>query len=354
MKNFACPKCSNKIYFENVECLKCGSDLGFDATTLQMAVLVPAAEPRRYKLADRSGGTVEYCQNARYAACNWLMVANDTTGLCPACDLNRTIPNLGELGNIEAWRDMEQAKKRLVYSLLRLGLPLVSPVQGRGKLAFDFVRNATTGHKDGVITIDVLEADAVERERQRQRFAEPYRALLGHLRHESGHFYWALLVEDAGMAKTFRKLFGDEREDYDAALARHHKDGPRPDWAQQFVSAYASAHPWEDWAETWAHYLHIVDAVDTAEAEGMEPRSQGLSFGALWPFRRTDVYRDETFATLTSRWIPLSAALNSLSRCMGHGDFYPFVIPEPAYAKLNFVHDVIRSSVRSHHALRVP
>lgn len=345
MKNFNCTKCGNKVYFENVLCLTCGSELGFDATPLAMKALVPEEEAGLYAA---TGGTerVRYCANSKYAACNWLTAADEPNGLCRACDLNRTIPNLGEAGSLEAWQELERAKKRLVYSLLRFGLPLDAASEGQGKLTFDFVRHAATGHLNGVITIDVLEADSVERERQRQLFGEPYRALLGHLRHESGHFYWKLLVEGAGRIDDFRGLFGDERVDYTAALQTHHAQGPQGDWQQHYVSSYASAHPWEDWAETWAHYLHIVDTVDTADAEGMEPRSVGLHFGAIWPFKRIDLYRDETFEALMSRWIPLSTALNSLSRCMGHTDFYPFVIPAPAYAKLNFVHDAIRRHLK--------
>jgi hypothetical protein len=342
MKNFRCTRCGNTIYFENVQCLACGSDIGFDPSTLTMTALVPGSGPGRFRAFDVTQSTeVKYCANARHAACNWLASA-DGNGLCRACDLNRTIPNLAESGSLDAWRDLERAKKRLVYSLMRFGLPLGETSEGVGRLAFDFVRDATTGHQDGVITIDVLEADSVERERQRQLFGEPYRALLGHLRHESGHFYWMVLIEQAGRLDEFRALFGDERDDYGAALARHHAEGPRPEWQASFVSSYASAHPWEDWAETWAHYLHIVDAVDTADAEGMEPRSQRLDRGALWPYQSADVYRDETFAALMSRWVPLSTALNSLSRCMGHGDFYPFVLPGPAYDKLGYVHQAIR------------
>lgn len=343
MKNYACTRCGNKIYFENVQCLACGTAVGFDSEALAMAALEAGSAPglfRRY--GETTSPEVTYCANSMHAVCNWLAEAVGGNGLCPACDLNRTIPNLAEFGSLDAWRELELAKKRLVYSLLRFGLPIGETADGAGRLAFDFVRDATTGHKDGVITIDVLEADAVERQRQRQMFGEPYRALLGHLRHESGHFYWMVLVERTGRLDDFRALFGDERDDYAEALARHHSGGPRQDWQDHFVSSYASVHPWEDWAETWAHYLHIVEAVDTADAEGMEPRSQRLDHGAIWPYQRVDVYRDETFAALMSRWIPLSTALNSLSRCMGHDDFYPFVIPGPAYDKLAFVHDAIR------------
>lgn len=349
MKNFACTKCGNKIYFENVKCLRCESLLGFLPEALSMVALVPDgpdgdAGPVRYRIAGNGHSLVSYCANARQGVCNWLTPAGDAAQLCMACDLNRTIPNLGEAGGLAAWSELEKAKKRLVYALRRLGLPLDTTAQGTGKLTFDFVRDAVTGHQDGVITIDISEADAVERVRQREMFGEAYRALLGHLRHESGHFYWRVLVEHGGRLEAFRALFGDERADYAEALQRHHAGGPAADWQERFVSAYASVHPWEDWAETWAHYLHMVSAVDTAEAEGMEPRASGILFGAIWPFRKSDSYRETDFNKLMERWVPLSTALNSMSRCMGHEDFYPFVIPAPAYEKLKFVHSAIRGS----------
>jgi hypothetical protein len=348
MKSFACSSCGNKVYFENVACLRCGSALGFDSGPLSMLAMTAEGkgdDPPLFRTIVRDGGKpVSYCGNSAHGACNWIIPKDDATGLCQACDLNRTIPNLGEHGSLEAWQQLERAKKRLVYSLLRFGLPLDAQALGQGRLTFDFVREAMTGHLDGVITINLQEADSVERERQRQLFGEPYRALLGHLRHESGHFYWKVLVEGAGRLNEFRELFGDETEDYPSALQRHHTTGAPPDWQTRYVSSYASAHPWEDWAETWAHYLHMVDAVETAESEGMEPRAGGLIFGAVWPFKKSDVYRDQSFAALMERWIPLSTALNGLSRCMGHDDFYPFVIPATAYAKLAFVHRAIRGN----------
>jgi hypothetical protein len=349
MRNFSCTHCSNKVYFKNVKCLRCSRDLGFLAKQLSIVALDPVRG--REGVYTRCGGgqdkqQYQYCTNRRHGACNWLTPAGDATGLCIACDLNRTIPNLNEPGNLKAWCDVERAKKRLVYSLLRFGLEVDATPMNRGRLMFDFVRNAATGHLDGVITIDIMEADAVERERQRQQFLEPYRSLLGHFRHESGHFYWGVLVEGAGRVDEFRAKFGDERQDYGAALSRHHGQGPLSNWQSTHVSAYASAHPWEDWAETWAHYLHMVDALDTAEAEGMEPRAMGLSFGSIWPFKFYDIYRDESFAALMERWIPLATAMNSLNRSMGHSDFYPFVIPRPAYDKLAFVHNVIRHRPR--------
>ena len=342
MKNYACSNCGNTVYFENVKCVKCGSTLGFDTTELSMVAIaaegVSDVTPERPIFRKLNSGPedvlLRYCANAEFGVCNWLTPETESNIFCKACDLNRLIPNLSEHGSLLAWRALEHAKKRLVYSLLRFGLPFDGSASTKGPLTFDFVRNALTGHLDGVVTIDVSEADAVERERQRQQFDEPYRSLLGHLRHESGHYYWMVLVEEAGRLEEFREIFGDEREDYDAALVRHHNSGPAPDWQDRHVSAYASAHPWEDWAETWAHYLHMVDALDTAAAEGMEGHGLRLDL-------RDDVYSGMSFGGLMARWVPLTIAMNSLSRSMGHDDFYPFVIPEPAYDKLAFVHRVI-------------
>ena len=348
MKNFACSSCGTRIYFQNVRCLTCGHDVGFDPVQLRMTALaVDVNDATAFKpFGQPDSEAVRYCLNQQHGACNWLTPAHTGNGFCVACNLNRTIPNLSEFGNLTAWREVEHAKKHLVYSLLRLDLPLDANVSGKGRLTFDFVRNSGTGHLDGVITIDVMEADAVERERQRQQFAEQYRSLLGHLRHESGHFYWPELVGSTMHLNDFRSLFGDERNDYGSALARHHSGGPLQNWQDHYVSAYASVHPWEDWAETWAHYLHMIDAVDTAEAEGMEPRARGLVFGSVWPFRLYDLYREEAFAAIMERWIPLTIALNNLNRSMGHADFYPFVIPASAWKKLEFVQRVIRDRAR--------
>lgn len=344
MRNFACTNCNSTIYFENVTCLKCKHPVGFHAAAMTMVALEETAPGGGLFKASKSRdkNLLRYCSNAAHGVCNWLTSAADNNDRCLACDLNRTIPNLSEDGSLTAWTELERAKKRLVYSLLRFNLPLDAGTTPPGRLTFDFARNTTTGHLDGVISIDIMETDAVERERMRQHFGEPYRTLLGHLRHESGHFYWSMLIEGATGIEAFRTLFGDERQFYPEAIERHYATGAPPNWQSQYVSAYATSHPWEDWAETWAHYLHMMEAVDTAESAGMEPRAAGLKFGAIWPFKRYDVYREETFDTLIDRWIPLTIAMNRISRSMGHNDFYPFVIPAPAYEKLAFVHKVVR------------
>lgn len=343
MRNFACTNCGNEVYFENVKCLRCEHALGFEPRRGAVVALLPVGRAN-YRIVgeDQAAPAFAYCANRQYRVCNWLTPASTSGTFCIACALNRTIPNLNEEGNLPAWRELEIAKKRLVYSLQRFGLPMDGTRWGKGRLAFDFLRNALTGHLNGTITVDIAEADTEQRERQRQHFNEPYRSLLGHLRHESGHFYWMLLIEAAGRQSEFRSLFGDERADYGTALARHHADGPPPDWDDQFVSAYASAHPWEDWAETWALYMHIVDAIDTASAEGDKLRAAGLAFSGAWMASSYDAYAEESFRSLLDRWIPLTIAMNSLSRSLGYSDFYPFAIPDPSRSKLALVHDLVR------------
>lgn len=248
MKIFNCSSCNARIYFPNDICLTCGHSLGFDADTLAIVALDPVDDDGLFrKVTIRNGkdvsSDVRYCENALHGACNWLVPDGAEPALCKACACNRTIPNLSEPGRIEAWREVEQAKKRLCYSLLRFGLPLDGGSQGAPPLIFDFVAEAVTGHFNGVITVDVLEADSVERERRRLQFDEPYRSLLGHLRHESGHYYWMLLVERGGAIEEFRALFGDEQHDYQAALSAYYANGAPPNWAESYVSTYASSHP---------------------------------------------------------------------------------------------------------------
>lgn len=348
MKAFSCSQCGSSVYFENSVCLSCKAELGFDARSLTVKALAPDADGMFRLVGDKR--RVRRCANAKLAACNWLIDHGGGGPLCRACVLNRAIPDLSDPAASAAWRAIESAKKRLVYSLLRFKLPTDGSPPSQAPLTFDVIADAQTGHLDGVVTIDVAEADAVERERRRSHFDEPYRTLLGHFRHESGHYYWPKLVQSAGLIDEFRAIFGDERVDYGQALDAHHVNGPQADWEDRCVSAYASAHPWEDWAETWAHYLHIVETIDTAEATGMEPRARGILLGAPWPFGQSDVYRKGSIDALIERWVPLTAALNELNRSMGHPDFYPFVLPPAAMQKLGFVHAAIRRA--SHTPLR--
>jgi hypothetical protein len=286
------------------------------------------------------------------AACNWL-VDRAGSALCRSCRLTRVLPDLSQPDNAIYWGRIALAQRRLVSALIALQLPVKAkegedPEQG---LAFELRRAApgespiVTGHADGVITLDVEEADDARREQRRNDLREPYRTLLGHLRHESGHYYWQRLVQPfPAWLEGCRALFGDERADYAAALQQHHAAGPPPDWNQRHISAYASSHPWEDWAETWAHYLHLRDTLDTARSFGLEGSRVELdieSFDQAVLQAAVDETPVEPFLTLINRWVALTAVLNELSRSMGVADFYPFVLSLPALRKLHFVHRVV-------------
>ena len=316
--------------------------------------LDPGPQPDTWQ-AEGDDGTYKFCANRLLpAACNWLLAADEAHTLCIACRLNRTIPNLDDADNARYWGLIELAKRRLVADLLSLGLPVQSRLDEdpqRG-LMFDFLRPATpgqrvmTGHADGLITLNVEEADDAQRERIRQEMHEPYRTLLGHLRHEVGHYYWDRLVRDGPWLEPYRTLFGDERADYAAALQTHYQNGPPADWADRHISAYAASHPWEDWAETWAHYLHIVDSLGTAQdfglqATNLEDRAEAFGRDALYDPEDAEA---DTFLAQLNGWIELTMVLNELARSLGQADFYPFVMSRPVVAKLQFVHLVVRGA----------
>jgi hypothetical protein len=347
--------CDRPVFFRNSECLACHTPLGYEPHRARVLPLQPAAEASRWLLAaeaTRPGQTYRRCANFESpAGCNWLVADEDPLDLCIACRLNRTIPDLSREDNAQLWRKIEVAKRRLVSSLVALRLPVRSrvsedPQQG---LAFDFLRAepdgppVLTGHANGIITLNIEEADDAFRERVRQQLREPYRTLLGHFRHEVGHYYWDRLIAGTPWIDGFREVFGDERTDYAAALQRHYDQGPAPDWAHHHVSAYASTHPWEDWAETWAHYLHMVDTLDTAMSFGLEAADLEISYE---PFTADLLYRPEDagaadFLSFVNAWTELTGVLNELSRSMGQPDFYPFVLPRATVRKLHFVHLVV-------------
>lgn len=341
MRVFSCDHCGQAVYFDNVVCENCGSPLGFDAEALTLVALTDSTDG---KPATPSGKI--YCANYQHHVCNWLVPHTANGGLCASCGLNETIPDLTVAGNTEKWFEFEKAKRRLIYTLLKLGLPLdASNTNNSPPLSFRIMADSPTGHKNGVITLNLAEADPAFREHTRETLNEPYRTLIGHVRHESGHYYWMALVNNDRQLPRFRELFGDERVDYGEALAAYHRDGPPANWSESHISAYATAHPWEDWAESWAHYLHMVEALETATDYGLEPAMPGASTRRSWFSKPSgDPYRAANAQPLIDRWIPLALAMNSLNRSMGIPDFYPFVIPPNAAAKLEFIHQVIRSA----------
>jgi hypothetical protein len=344
MKLFQCQNCGQPLYFENTRCGSCGRDLGYLPKRETITALERDGDAFR-ALAEPKG-RYRYCANAAQGACNWL-VPDGGDAYCPACRYNRTIPDLSRGNNLANWRKIEIAKHRLFYTLLRLRLPLKTKMEDPAHgLAFDFLSDdespapVMTGHEDGLITINLAEADDAERERRRSQMGEPYRTLLGHFRHEIAHYYWDQLIADSPSLESFRTIFGDERPDYGEALKQHYASGPPPDWPEHFVSSYASSHPWEDFAETWAHYFHMVDTLETANAFGIRVRPSvdtGLAARIDFDPHVADMER------LVHAWLPLTFAMNSINRSMGLADLYPFVLAPTVIVKLQFVHDCIRT-----------
>jgi hypothetical protein len=357
MKLFECQNCGQALCFENTSCESCGLRLGY---LPQREILSALREvDGEWRALAAPGEGFRFCANAQHDVCNWLVALQHPETFCAACRYNRTIPDLGSPDNLNHWRRIEFAKHRLLYTLLRLRLPLTTRIEEPNGLAFDFLSDPAgapggaapvmTGHSDGLITLNVAEADDPERERRRTAMGEPYRTLLGHFRHEIAHYYWDRLVAGTPAIDEFRSLFGDEREDYAAALQRYYAKGPASDWSERYVTAYASAHAWEDFAETWAHYFHMIDTLETAAAFGVRLRPKTARADGLATTIDFDPHTAE-MDRIIDAWLPLTFAVNSINRSMGQPDLYPFVTPPPVICKLAYVHNRIHSvnSARPH------
>ena len=354
MKLFTCGHCGQTVYFENITCLYCGSALGFDVEALSLISLQPNTDG---SFSAASGKTYHYCANYTYGVCNWLTETGQAGSFCKACALNRIIPDVQQQEYLGRWQAIERAKHRLVYQLLRMGLPVLpkKPNDQHG-LLFDFKADDAaysadkvfTGHDEGIITINIAEADDIEREMARRQMDEVYRTLLGHFRHETGHYYWDLLVYGTTQAESCRQQFGDENLPYEEALDRHYAQGAPADWSAHYISKYASAHPWEDWAETWAHYMHIVDTLETAAAYNLSVRPSPGMQNTAGPIVLQDPYSIADFNLIFQQWMPLTFAMNSLNRSMGLKDSYPFLTPKPVTDKLSFIHQLVRNTAANY------
>lgn len=357
MKFFQC-SCGNRVFFDNTACMACGRQLGFDP--LQMDVLTLESGPGGH-LTAAGGAVYRRCDNFhRYCNCNWLLPLADGESRCFSCRMNEVIPALERPGNLKLWTRMEEAKRRLLYSLLLFDLPLT----GKNALRFRFIEDhrrnpdvfeefVTTGHFNSTITINIAEADDAARHAAREQMNELYRTVLGHLRHESAHFYFGLLTGSPIVLEECRSLFGDERSDYAGALQAYYDNGPPADWPENFVSAYASAHPAEDFAETFAHFLHITDALESARA-GSQLNVGAGHVGAGHVREMTGEYAKDIAGMARSNlanpnngdwieaWIGLAITLNEISRSLGSDDPYPFLLPEPVKRKLRFIDRLVR------------
>jgi hypothetical protein len=352
MRLFTCQSCKNTVYFHNSQCVACGTTLGFSPKAAEMVAIEPAKEQYGSRPLWTAVGAQDrffQCANTQQGVCNWLIPERCDNEFCKSCRHNNLSPDLTVEGNLDRWRKVEQAKQHLFYSLVRWRLPAPTAADGvEEPLTFDLIADAQTdtgtqkvltGHDAGHITLNIAEADDDEREKRRVAMQEPYRTLLGHFRHEIGHYYWDLLVKNTNRLGEFRTLFGDEQQDYAEALDRYYATGAPADWPQRYISAYSSAHPWEDFAETWAHHMHIVDTLETANALGVsiQPReadslSADVAFDAYWV---------KNFDNVVAAWTPVSVALNSLTRSLGQKDAYPFVLSQAVIDKLAFVHELV-------------
>jgi len=351
---FRC-ECDAPVFFRNSRCLNCQAQLGYAPMLGDLRALKPGNTPQSWRpVGDDVEQDYRQCANFHSpAGCNWLVPIEEADDFCLSCRLNRLIPDLENEADRGYWRVIELGKRRLISQLLALGLPIVPRSQDPDRgLAFDLLRSpesgpkVMTGHASGLITINIEEADDAIRERIRTELREPYRTLIGHLRHEIGHYYWDRLIWNSRWLEPCRALFGDERADYAEAIKANYEQGAPGDWTERHISAYASSHPWEDWAETWAHYLHIFDSVDTAIAHGLDAADLEID---IEPFSRADLFdqddpQADRFLLLLNAWIELITVLNELARSLGHRDFYPFVMSREVVKKLHFINLVIQDA----------
>lgn len=342
MQRFTCD-CGNVLFFGNSKCLQCGGNVGYDPQGGGMVRLRP-------------GVALKLCDNGfKHGVCNWLLPVSSSAVLCVACRMNRTIPDLSTERNLTLWNRMEMAKRRLIYTLLRLGISLPSKTENaQTGLAFDIVSTVsnptvTTGHLNGVITVNLEEADDTYRQFSRQQLGESSRTLLGHFRHESAHYLWqrclSNLAWDDPLRLAFRDRFGDEWLDYAMALSTHYQRGAPIGWEQNFITAYAASHPWEDWAETWAHYLQILDGLETCDSLGIKVQFIALPLvmlpgeaGTLPPMLPQNGIADGEFLAWLQKWMCLSTVLNEIAFSLGEPALYPFVISVRAAQKLRLAH----------------
>jgi hypothetical protein len=347
MRVFTCDSCGQLVFFDNSQCLRCHSPLGYVHQRRDVVALTEVAPDHLVDLSTPVRAW-QRCATHAVTGCNWLVPAGSNS-LCESCALTRTRPADGDAEGVAELMHGEMAKRRLIFQLAELGLPIVRrDEQARKGLAFDLLSSAETkvitGHDNGVITLDLAEADAEHREHLRQQLSEPYRTLLGHFRHEIGHYYWPILVNEPDVLEACRVLFGDDREDYAQAVKRHYDAPPDLDssWSGTHISRYATMHPFEDWAETFAHYLHILDTLQTADSFGLGTTvTAGQRRAHRTGAHPTRPDSTTSFGDVVDNWLELSYALNQINRSMGHDDLYPFVLAPKVIRKLAFVDHMV-------------
>lgn len=306
VKRLHCPTCGNEVFFDSIECVRCRTGL--------------AVEIRgRGALSVLDASTTTPCARRSVWSCNWPAEPGAFDQLCASCRL--VDPNIW--AHDPRMVPFQTAQRRALYQLAELGVPWrdVDPALRFVYLSKTADPDATIGHRGGEITLDIDEADPAYGERIRANLGEHYRTPLGHLRHELGHFVWLTMVaNDPDRLAAFRERFGDERDDYAAALERHYQRVDDLSWRDRHVSFYASAHPWEDFAESWAQVMHVHDVVETGAAWGVVHAPADPADARAW----------------LGTSVTASVAANELARAMGMRDLYPFALTEGARTKVEF------------------
>jgi hypothetical protein len=371
MKIFTC-HCGDDhlLFFESCQCIACQRLLGYADDQKAIKAFDPTDQAGVYQVA---GGTQLYtpCTNySQHHVCNAMIPLEQSTEqpLCRFCQFNEGIPDLSIEHHQSLWHKLELAKRRTLFTLDALDLPLITKQEDPEiGLSFSFLADKTasdhfttpieglapvfTGHANGLITINIAEADDVARTQARVAMGERYRTLLGHFRHEIGHYYWDLLIRDnEHWLAAFRDCFGDEQIDYQEALDRHYQQGAPANWQNEYISEYATMHPWEDFAETWAHYLHVVDTLETAQSYGLQVKAE-LRQDDSPVISEVDLPQDDPLfgkrsemKNILKTWVRFSVILNSLNRSMGLPDAYPFVLNKAVENKLTFIHRLIHTA----------
>jgi len=376
MKTFKC-NCTEQLilFFESSHCLACGRTVGIDDEFDQVEPYEIDEQSGLFYKAEAPEVFYKKCDNnAQYHVCNGMVnldtfipVADKDEVLCFSCRFNETVPDLSIIGHIPLWKKMETAKRRALYTLKSLSLPLNTIIQKpESGLSFDFItdRNVSdhfvspiigqdvvfTGHDCGHITINLAEADDVARSQAKIAMGERYRTLLGHFRHELGHYYFDQLIANSPKKHALcKQYFGDDELDYQQALDTHYKQGAPANWHETFISEYATMHPYEDWAETWAHYMHIIDTLETAKNFSITGSTTGNEFeldeaDELRLPQSAYYFNSQTsIDAILDTWMEFSIILNSLNRSMGLADAYPFVLTQAVRTKLSFIHHAIHN-----------
>jgi hypothetical protein len=307
MQRLHCPNCGNEVFFDSLRCVRCATELAFELEPTGSLRVADAAFAGR-------------CEMRHAWRCNW---QPDSSGpFCTSC----LIVDAGTHADNPLLAAFLLAQRRALAQLSELGVAWTGNVDDPAQPPLRFTYRSsvagdapTIGHLAGLITLDLDEADPAEREQIRATLGEQYRTPLGHIRHELGHYVWLRHVaSDPARHAEFRAVFGDETVDYAAALDAYYARPEDESWPDEYVSPYATAHPWEDFAESWAQVMHLHDVVTTGAAWGVVEFPDGPFDPQQW----------------ISTAVLASLAANELARAMGMRDLYPFALSPGARRKI--------------------